>query len=73
MLIMKKRIIIPLTLVAVTLIWLVQLSAVIAAPQRQGQDIALITAPANNAVVGGTVQIIGTADHPSFQFYIQQE
>lgn len=67
---MKKCVVISASLMLVTLIWLIQLSAVIAAPPGQGQDLALITEPANNAVVGGLVQIIGSADHPEFQFYI---
>ena len=67
---MKKRVIVSASFILVTLIWLIQLSAVIAAPPSQGQDLAIITEPANNAVVGGTVQILGSADHPEFQFYI---
>jgi len=51
------------------LLWLVQLAGVVAAPARQGQDLAIINNPASNAVVQGTVQIVGSSDHPSFQFY----
>jgi hypothetical protein len=36
----------------------------------QGQDLAIIGSPASNSVVRGTVQITGSADYPSFQFYI---
>ncbi len=66
----KKRGIIALPLIIIAILWLVENSAVIAAPQGQGQDLAIITEPANNAVLQGTVQIIGSADHPTFQFYI---
>jgi hypothetical protein len=59
-----------LLLIALTLFGLVQFSGAAAAPPPQGQDIALITSPANNAVVQGQVAIIGSADYPSFQFYI---
>jgi hypothetical protein len=50
------------------LLWLVQLAGVVAAPARQGQDLAIINSPASNAVIR-TVQIVGSSDHPSFQFY----
>jgi hypothetical protein len=36
----------------------------------QGEDLAIISSPASNAVLQGTVQITGSADYPSFQFYI---
>jgi len=39
-----------------------------AAPPAQG-DQAVITSPANNAVVRGQVPILGSATHPQFQFY----
>jgi hypothetical protein len=51
------------------LLWLVQLAGVVAAPAPQGQDLAIINNPASNAVIRGTVQIVGSTDHPSFQFY----
>jgi hypothetical protein len=54
----------------ITILWTVQFSAVVAAPVRQGQDIAQITSPASNAVLQGTVDIVGSADQSSFQFYI---
>jgi hypothetical protein len=66
----KKREIIALPLIIIATLWLVQISVAIAAPRWQGQDLANITEPANNAVLQGTVQIIGSADHPTFQFYI---
>jgi hypothetical protein len=34
------------------------------------EDLAVISNPASNAVLRGTVEIIGSADYPSFQFYI---
>jgi hypothetical protein len=58
-----------LILTIVAIFWLVQLSGAIAAPPEQGQDLSIITSPANNAVVQGIVEIQGSADHPSFQFY----
>ncbi len=67
---MKKRGIVFLILIVVMTFWVVQFSAAIAAPEGQGQDLFIITEPANNAVVQGSVQIIGSADHPTFQFYI---
>lgn len=66
----KKFKVIPFVLLTIATLWLLQFSAAIAAPYQQGQDQALITAPSNNAVVQGTVSIVGSADHPSFQFYI---
>ena len=60
----------PLFLVLAAALWLIQFSSVAAAPERQGEDLAVITSPESNAVVQGTVEIIGSADHPSFQFYI---
>ncbi len=60
-----------LSLTALLILWLIQLaSTVIAAPHQQTEDLAIINAPASNAVVRGAVQIIGSSDHPSFQFYI---
>jgi hypothetical protein len=49
--------------------WSIQFSGAIAAPERQAQDLAVITNPPSNAVVQGTIQITGSADHPAFQFY----
>jgi hypothetical protein len=49
--------------------WLLQFASAVAAPARQAQDLAVISNPASNAVVQGTVQISGSADHPAFQFY----
>ena len=42
----------------------------VAAPPAQGVDVGVITDPANGATVQGTIQIIGSADHPEFQFYV---
>ncbi len=64
----KHKFFFSVTLLAA--VWLAQFSGVMAAPPVQGQDIALITSPASNAVVQGQVQITGSADYPSFQFYI---
>jgi hypothetical protein len=71
----KRNTILPkhytlLALVIITIVWLVQFSWAIAAPKRQGQDLAIITNPPSNAVVWGTIQITGSADYPAFQFYI---
>lgn len=66
---LQKRYVL-LFLITTSLFLVGQFSAAIAAPTRQGEDIALITSPANNAVVQGTVEIVGSADHPAFQFYI---
>ena len=57
-----------LIIIVLSLFWLLQLSGAIAAPPQQGQDIAVVTSPTNNAVVQGVVQILGSADHPQFQF-----
>lgn len=46
------------------------LPAALAAPLRQGQDLAVITEPTSNAVITGVVPIMGSSDHPAFQFYI---
>lgn len=47
-------------------LWLQWLTGVVA----QGSDIAVIASPTSNAVVQGTVQINGSADHPAFQFFV---
>jgi hypothetical protein len=59
-----------LILIIITTFWLIQFSGAMAAPQEQEEDLAIITGPSSNAVVQGVVQITGSADHPSFQFYI---
>ncbi len=60
----------PLLLIVIAgILGLVPLSGAIAAPARQ-QDLAVITAPASNTVLRDMVQITGSADYPSFQFYI---
>jgi hypothetical protein len=51
-------------------LWSAEFSTVAAAPVRQGPDVAVISTPASNAVLQGAVDIVGSADHPSFQFYI---
>jgi hypothetical protein len=71
----KQRILIlnhsiGLTLMTLVVLWVVQFTSAIAAPVRQTQDLAVINNPASNAVVQGQVQIIGSSDHPSFQFYV---
>lgn len=50
--------------------WGFQFTNAVAAPISQTQDLAVINEPASNAVVQGQVQIIGSSDHPSFQFYV---
>jgi hypothetical protein len=67
MILTRYNVFLILTLIIV--FWLAQFSGAIAAPSRQEQDIAIITDPPSNAVVQGVVQITGSADHPSFQFY----
>ena len=58
-----------LTLIGV--LWSGQGASAVAAPlHQQGQDIAVITTPADGASIQGTVQVIGSADHPSFQFFV---
>src|SRR5262245_62914790 len=65
---LQKQIIFTI-LALLAAIWALQSSGAMAAPERQAQDLAVITNPASNAVVQGTVQITGSADHPAFQFY----
>jgi hypothetical protein len=43
---------------------------IIAAPVLQNQDIAVINSPSEGETVRGLVQIIGSADHPTFEFYV---
>lgn len=52
------------------MLWLTPLAGAIAAPPGQEQNLAVITSPASNAVVRGVVQIVGSSDHPAFQFYV---
>lgn len=61
---------VALTLLTLLVVGLTPFATVMAAPALQGQDLAVISAPASNAVVRGQVQITGSSDHPSFQFYI---
>ena len=51
-------------------VWLIPFSNTIAAPTIQGTDVAIISTPASNAIVRGIVDISGSADYPSFQFYV---
>lgn len=65
-----KHSIIPIIILMI-IFWLLQFSEAIAAPSTQeGQDVAIITEPANNAALQGVVPIIGTATHPTFAFYV---
>lgn len=59
-----------LILTTSTIFWISRPVWINAAPLRQGEDIAVISSPSSNAVVQGVVPIIGSADYPSFQFYI---
>jgi hypothetical protein len=66
-----KFYLLPALLVLLTMaVGLMQYSGVMAAPPRQAGDIAVISSPDSNAVVSGAVEIVGSADHPSFQFYV---
>lgn len=58
-----------LWLVVLMLVVLWVVSGAVAAPTRQA-DLAVITTPATDEAVRGQVQIVGSADHPSFSFYI---
>lgn len=64
-----NRFILP-TILAGAVLWFAFVVGAVAAPPRQGQDLSLITTPANGATVQGSIQIIGSADHPEFQFYV---
>jgi hypothetical protein len=65
---LRKQIIFTI-LALLAALWALQSSGAMAAPGRQAQDLAVITNPPSNAVIQGTVQINGSADHPAFQFY----
>jgi hypothetical protein len=71
---MKIRKALPLQVIVFFVVaaslWIMPWSGVTAAPPHQGADIAIISSPASNAVIQGVVQITGSADHPSFQFYV---
>jgi hypothetical protein len=64
----QKQIVLLMVIVAALLLG--QISGAMAAPPSQGEDLAVIFSPASNAVVRDTVEIVGSADYPSFQFYI---
>lgn len=62
----------PILLILFTLgaLWLIPFTGAMAAPaQQEGTDLAIINSPASNSVVRGVVPIVGSSDHPSFQFY----
>ncbi len=66
-----KRRYIYLLFVAFVLFWFFQFTGAMAAPPAQDpQDIGVILDPPNNGSVRGVVEIIGSADHPTFQFYV---
>lgn len=65
----SRKYLIVIVLILLAAGWSIQFSGAIAAPGRQAQDLAVITNPPSNAVVQGTIQITGSADHPAFQFY----
>ncbi|MBI1880759.1 MAG: hypothetical protein HYR94_21490 [Chloroflexi bacterium] len=59
-----------LILITLGVFWLGRFASAVAAPVwQEGHDLAIINVPASNAVVRGPVQIVGSSDHPSFQFY----
>jgi hypothetical protein len=64
----QKQIILLMVIIAT--LWLGQIPGALAAPPTQGEDLAIISSPASNAVVRDAVPIMGSADYPSFQFYI---
>jgi hypothetical protein len=59
-----------LGLILLVAFWFLQFSGAVAAPLDQDQDISVITNPPNNAVVSGVMQLTGSADSPTFQFYV---
>jgi hypothetical protein len=66
---LKYIILIFVTLILST--WISHNLGVLAAPPSQDQqEISVIFEPADNATVQGVVQLIGSADHPAFQFYV---
>ena len=69
-LIAQKYRLVLLSLTVVIITWATQLAAAMAAPPWQGQAAAVISSPTNSAVVNGVVPITGSADYPTFQFYI---
>lgn len=58
-----------ISLLLVSLILMSGLSLAVAAPPSQGTDVAVISEPSSGATVQGTIQIIGSADHPTFEYY----
>lgn len=69
-LITQKYRLVLLPLIVAVPIWIAQMAGAMAAPRLQGEDMAEITSPTNSAVVGEVVPITGSADYPTFQFYI---
>lgn len=47
-----------------------QTKSLAAVPLPQGQDLAVLETPTEGASVQGQVQVIGSADHPAFEFYV---
>ncbi len=68
--IMRSKQHVLLVLVIIITFWFVQFSGAVAAPPGQGEEIAVISSPTSNAVVQGTIQIMGSSDSPTFQFYV---
>lgn len=66
----QKHRLVLLFLTVIITIWASPLAAAIAAPRLQGEEAAEISNPTNSAVVSGVVPITGSADYPTFQFYI---
>ncbi|MEM7342923.1 MAG: hypothetical protein AAF485_01655 [Chloroflexota bacterium] len=66
----SKTLFILLTMIIVGVTGIQGFPAVLAAPPQQEGDVFVITSPANNAPVQGVVPIVGSANHPAFQFYI---
>jgi hypothetical protein len=66
----QKYRLVLLPLIVVIPIWVAQIAGAIAAPRLQGEDAAEITNPTNSAVVSEVIPITGSADYPTFQFYI---
>ncbi len=66
----RIRLYVALSLLGLAALWLLSLAGTAAAPPGQGAEVAVISQPPSNAVVSGVVQIQGSADHPSFNFYV---
>jgi hypothetical protein len=55
-----------LLLLILLLLWLLPFAGTLFA---QGEDLGIITSPTDHETVSGLVEIRGSADHPSFEFY----